>query len=117
MQPAQHAVQVGQAGGNARKAAVAAVGLRRHVHRALESVGEADESRGALAVLGQGVERLFGVFDLLAGGVLGVALGAHGDVPADADQLTAQGQVVNQPAVIGRVGGGRGAVHQIGQVA
>src|SRR5665213_2538725 len=40
-----------------------------------------------------------------------------GDVAADADQVAAQGEVVDDPGVVGGVGGRRGAVHQIRQIA
>ena len=45
----------------------AAVGLGGHGHRAVQGVGEGDEARRALAAFGQGVERLLGRLDLIAG--------------------------------------------------
>ncbi len=49
--------------------------------------------------------------------MLGVALGGDRDVAADTDQVAADGQVIDQPAIIGGVGRRRGAIHQIGQIA
>ncbi len=91
VQAADHLVQIGEAGGDAGQAAVAAVGLCRHLDRALQGVGEGDEAGGALAGLGQGVERLLGDLDLVLGGMLLVAGGRLGDLAADADQVAAQG--------------------------
>ena len=107
MQAAQHLVEVGQAGGEARQAAVAAVGLGRHVHRARPGRRRrSDEAAGGAAGLGQGVELLLGRLDLVAGGESRVALGGgDGDLAADADQVAAQRQVVDHPAIVGRVGG------------
>src|SRR5207244_1869815 len=44
-------------------------------------------------------------------------LGGGGDLPADADEVAAQGQVVDGAGVVRRVGGRRRAVDQDGQIA
>ncbi len=116
MQAAQLLVQVDQAGGQAGQAAIAAEGLGRHLHRAAQRVGEGHEPGRDRAGLGQAVELLFGALDLIAGAAVGGG-GPDGDLAADADQVAAQGQVVDQPAIFGGVGPWRGAVHQIGQIA
>ncbi len=71
------------------------------------------------AGLGQGEELLFGPLDLVAGGELGgrPCAASVGDVAADADQVAAQRQVVDRPGVVRRIGGRRGAVHQVGEIA
>jgi hypothetical protein len=64
---------------------------------------------------------LFGRLDLVTGRqlalVLAVAVCGGGDLAADADQVAAQGQVEDRPGVVADIGGGRGAVDQVGQVA
>jgi len=56
--------------------------------------------------------------DLVAGVHLGVALlGRRGDLSADADQVPAQRQVIDGVGVVRGVGGRRGAVDKVGQVA
>ena len=90
MQAAQLLVEVDQAGGEAREAAVAAVGLRRHLHRAGEGLGELDQAAGRGARFGQGVELLLGALDLVPRGAVRVAGGGvGGDLAADADQVAA----------------------------
>ena len=56
--------------------------------------------------------------DLLAPREFRIAdLGGGGDIAADPDQVAAQGKVVDHPRVVGGVGGRRGAVDHVGQVA
>ena len=118
MHAADLGVEVDEAGGQARQAAVAAVGLCGHGQGALDGVAERHEALGHAAGLGQLVELLFGGLDLLLGVELGVArLGLGGDLAADADQVPAQGQVVDGAGVVGGVGRRRGAVDQVGQIA
>ncbi len=122
VQAADLGVQVDQVAGQARHAAVAAVGLGGHLDRAAQGVAEADETGAGRAALGQGVELLFGRLDLVAGRQLDVvladaAVGGGGDLAADADQVAAQGQVEDRAGVVADIGGGRGAVDQVGQVA
>ena len=84
----------------------------------MQGVGEGHEPGGDPAGLGEAVELLLGRLDLVLGGELGVALAScRGDLAADADQVAPQGQVIDRPGVVGGVGGRRGAVDQVGQVA
>jgi hypothetical protein len=118
VQAADLLVQVDQAGGEAGQAAVAAVGLGGHGDRALQGGGEADEAGRDAAGLGEFEQLLFGLLDLVAGVELGVALlGEGGDVPADADQVAPQRQVVDRAGVVRGVGGRRGAVDEVGEIA
>ncbi len=94
------------------------MGLGGHGDGAVESVGEGHEALIAAAGLGQGEELGLGGLDLVTGRTLGVALGGLlGDLAADADQVAAQGQVVDGAGIVRRVCGGRRPVHQVGQVA
>ncbi|MNE14209.1 hypothetical protein D3C80_1070750 [compost metagenome] len=116
MQAAQLAIQVDQAGGQTSQLALALIGLARHFHGPGQGGGEVDETRRRLARLGQGIEGLFGLFDLLVGGRIGVGrLLDH--LAADADQVAAQRQVIDDASIVGRIGGRRRAVDQVGQVA
>ena len=117
MQPAQLLVEIDQTRGQTRQLAVPAERRGRHLHRALEGVGEGLEAGGRRAVLGQGVEPLLGAFDLVAGVVLHVRGGGDGDVPADADQLPAHGQVIDHPGIVRGVGRRRRSAHQVGEIA
>ena len=117
MQAAQLLVQVDQAGGDTRKAAVAGEGLRGHLHSALQGVCEVLEAGGGGACLSQGVELLLGLLDLLAGFGLGILDGGLGHLAADAQHFAPERQVVDDAGVVGGVGGRRRAVHQVGEVA
>lgn len=118
MHAADLLVHVDQASGKAGQTAVPAVRFRGHRHGAAQGVGEVHEARRHATSLGELIELLFGRLDLVAGVHLGVALlRGRGDVAADADQVAAQGQVVDRRAVVRRVRGGRRAVDQVGQIA
>ncbi len=105
--------------GEARQTAVAVVGLCGHLHRAGERVLQRHEpGRRGAAGLGQRVELLLGGLDHVPGRSFRIAgVGALGDVAADADQLAAQGELVNRAAIVGGSGGRRCAVDQVGEVA
>ena len=66
LQPAHLAVEVVQAGGEARQLAVALIGARRHVDGGGERLREALEAAVVAAGLGELVEPPLGVLDLLA---------------------------------------------------
>ena len=118
MQAADLGVQVDQAGGETGQTPVAAVGLGGHGHRAMQGVGEGNEPLGDAPGLGQGVELLFRRLDLVAGRKFGVALGGHaGNVAADPDQVAAERQVIDRAGIVGGIGGRRGAVYQVRQIA
>ncbi len=117
MQAAQHLVQVDQAGGQARQAPVAREGLRGHIDRALDRLAERLEPARRCPGLGQRIELLLSVLDLVARRVVGVGHRLGSDIAADPDQLAPQGQVMDQPGIIGGVCGRRRAVHQVGQIA
>ena len=118
MQPADLLVEIDQAGGQARQAAVPGMGFGGHGHGAVQGVGEGHETLADRAGLGQGVELLLGGLDLVAGRGFAVGgLGAGGDLLADADQIPAQRQVIDGPGIVRGMGRGRRPVHQIGQVA
>ncbi len=117
MQPAQDLVQVDQTGGEPGQPPVAGIGLGRHLDSPAQGIGEIDEAGGRRAGFRQGVELLLGLFDLVASAGLNVAVGLGGNLPAQSDQLAAQGQVVDHPGIVGRVGRRRGPVDQVGKVA
>ena len=117
MQPAELLVQVDQPGGHARQSAVAREGLRSHLDCALQRVGEGLEAGGGAAGLGQGVELLLGLLDLVAGFGLCVLDGGVGHLAADTQHLAPEGQVVDDAGVVGGVGGRRRTVYQVGEIA
>ncbi len=116
VQAAQLLVQVVQTGGQARQLALALIGLARHFDGARQRLREGHEARRRLARLGQGIQRLFGLFDLFVGGRLGVGR-LLDDLAANADQLAAQGQIIDDAGVVGGVGRGRRPVNQVGEIA
>ena len=101
MQPAELPVEVDQAGGNAGQLPVPLEGLRRHLHRPVQGVGEGDEALGRTTGLRQGEKLLLGLLDLVARGQLGVGGGFGGDLSADADQIPPERQVIDGAGVVG----------------
>ena len=67
LQPAHHAVEVAQAGGEPGQLAVALIGVRRHVDRGGQRLGEALEAAVVAAGLGELVEIALGLLDLVLG--------------------------------------------------
>ena len=117
LQTAHPGVEIGQPGGQSRKAAVALIGVRRHVDGGGESLGEALET--ALVTSG------FGKLEKLALGVFDVALrrrldrrvvGEIDHVLADSDQVAPDRQIVDGAAIILGVDDGRRLGGQPGQV-
>ena len=117
MQPAELPVEVDQAGGNARQLPVPLEGLRRHLHRPVQGVGEGDEALGRPTGLRQGEKLLLGLFDLVAGRQFGVRGGFGGDLSADAYQIPPERQVIDGAGVVGGVGRRRRPVHKVGEIA
>ena len=124
LQPAHHAVEVVEPGGDAGQLAVALEGVRRHVDRGRQRLGEALEAAVVAAGLGQFVEPALGVLDLVARRE--VDRRVEGDVDhvlADDDQRAADRQVVDGVAVIlgiddgGRLGGEPGEILAHGHAA
>ena len=116
MQPAQLLVQIGKSGRNARQSAVAIEGFSRHLHRAMQGVGEGLEAGRGRAGFRQGVELLLGDFDLFARVAINVGHGLRGYVAADADQIAAQSQIIDDPRIVRGVGRRRRAPNQIRQI-
>ncbi len=124
LQAAHALVEIGETGGEAGEAAVAAIGVRRHVDGVGEGCGERLEARAEAARLGKLVELLLGLLDLVGGG--GVDGRIEGRVDhdlADRDELAADGEVVDGAAVIlgvddgGGVGGEAAKILRHGQLA
>ena len=115
---AQHVVQIGQAGGQARQSAVPVEGLGGHADGAGQGLVEGHEAGGGRTGFRQGVELLFGLLDLFPRRKVRISGGGDGgDVSADPDQVPAQGQVIDHPGIVRGVGGGGSAVDQVGEVA
>ena len=101
MQAAEALVEVGEAGREAGEAAVALVGGVGDLDRVDDGAAEGLEALVDLALLAELVERLLGLDDLVLG--LAVELGAGGllgDGLAEADQLAADGEVVEELGVV-----------------
>jgi hypothetical protein len=116
MHAAQLLVQIVQMGRQTRQLAVTLIGLAGHLHGAGQRRREADEAGGGGPVLGERIKGQLRLFDLLDGRRLGVGR-VLDDVAADADQVAAQGEVVDDAGVVRRIGPGRRAVDQIGEIA
>ena len=109
LQAAHAVVEVGEAGGKAGQAAVAAIGVGGHVDGVGEGGGERLEARSVFAGLGDLEQRLLGLLDLH--GRRRVDRRVEGGVDhllADADQFAADGEVVDGAAVILGVDDGGG---------
>ena len=124
LQAAHLLVEIGEAGGETRQAAVAPIGVGGHVDGVGQRGGERLEARAVFAGLGQLVKLLLGAFDLhrwrrvdrrIEGGV-----DHH---LADLDELAADGEVVDGAAVIlgiddgGGVGGKPAEILRHGKLA
>ena len=111
------AVEIAQARGDARQAAVALVGGRRHVDGGGERVGEALEAAVVFALLGELVEAALGFLDLVARrGLDRRVVGDVDHVLADADQAAPDGEVVDGAAVILGVDDGGRLGREAGQI-
>ena len=91
LQPAHLGVEIAQARGNARQAAVALEGLGRHVDRRGQRLREALEAAVVTAGLGKFVKLALGILDLGARGKIHRRI--EGDIDhvlADPDQVAAQ---------------------------
>ena len=61
---------------------------------------------------------MFGRLDLVASRLFLVArLGEGGNIAANADQIAPEGEVMNDPSIVRRIGRRRGAVHEIRKIA
>ena len=104
LQAAHLGVEIAQARGDARQAAVALEGLGRHVDRGGQRLREALEAAVVTAGLGKFVKLALGVLDLRARGKIHRRI--EGDIDhvlADPDQVAAQRHVVDRAAVVLRV--------------
>ena len=94
-------VEIGQTGRQAGQAAVALIGVRRHVDRGGERLGEALEAAIVAAGLGEFVELALGVLDVaLRRRVDRRVVGEVDHVLADRDQIAADREIVDGAAVI-----------------
>ena len=117
LQTAHHAVEVAHARGDARQAAVALEGFRRHVHGGGESVGETLEAAVVTAGFGDRVQLALGLLDLLARTDIDRrVVGAVDDVLADQDQVAPRREVVDRATVILGVDDGRGLRRQAREI-
>ena len=107
LQAAHLAVEILEAGREARELAVALIGARRHVDRGGERGLEFLEAAVVAAGLGELVEPALGVLDLLARREIDRRV--EGDIDhvlADLDQLAPDREVVDRAAVVHRVDDG-----------
>ena len=107
LQSAHLGIEVAQAGRDARQAAVALVGVCRHVDGGGQRIGKALEAAVITAGLGDFVEAFFRLLDLLRGEEFDrrVERLVH-QILADADQVPAQRQIVDRASVILRIDDG-----------
>ena len=109
LQAAHAVVEIGEAGGETRQAAIAPIGIGRHVDGVGERGGERLEARAVFAGLGELVELLLGVLDLHRRRRIDRRIEGRVDHGlADLDQLAADGEVVDGAAVILGIDDGRG---------
>ena len=100
LQAAHLLVEILEAGGNARKAAVALVGVGRHVDRIGERPAEGLEALAVFARLGDLVEALLGLLDQVARGRIDRrVIGDVDDIAADADELAPLRELVDRAAI------------------
>ena len=117
LQPAHLGVEVPEAGRQARELAVALVGARRHVDGGGQRAFEFLEAAAVAPDLGEVVEALLGVLDLLARREIDRRV--EGDVDhvlADLDQVAPDGEVVDGAPVVHRIDDGRGLGGEAGEV-
>ena len=113
LQSAHAMVEIGEAGGETRQAAVAPIGIGGHVDGVGQRGGEGLEARAVFAGLGQLVKLLLGVLDL--GRRRRVDRRIEGGVDhrlADLNELAADGEVVDGAAVILGIDDGGGVGRQ-----
>ena len=101
LQAAHPGIEIGQAGGEPRQAAVALIGPRRHVDRGGERLGETLEAALVASGFGELEELALGVFDVaLRRRIDRRVVGEVDHVLADGDQVAADRQIVDGAAVI-----------------
>ena len=109
LQPAHHAVEVAQPGGEPGQLAVALIGMGRHLDGGGQRLGEALEAAVVAAGLRQFVEIALGLLDLVLGPRIDRRIiGGVDEVLADPDQRAAQREVVDGTAVVGGIDDGGG---------
>ena len=117
LQPAHHAVEVLEAGGEAGQFAVALIGMRRHLDRGGERLGEALEAAIIAAGLGEFVEAALGRLDLvLRARIDRQVVGGIDHLLADLDQRAADREVIDGAAVIGGIDDGGGFGGEAGEI-
>ena len=101
LQAAQLVIEIVEAGRDAAEVAVALIGPGGHVDRDLQRVGEFLEAAAVLAALGDLVEPLLRLLDLVArAGIDGRVIGDVDDVLADLDQFAPDRQIVDRAAIV-----------------
>ena len=73
LQAAQQIVDIGEAGGDAGNAPAARLGLFGRLHRAAQRFVEIQRAFAVFVGFADGIERLFGLGDLVLGGLFGAA--------------------------------------------
>ena len=117
VQPAQQAVEVVEAGGRAGERGVALVGVLDDLDGARQRRGELLAAGIDAAFLGELVEPVLGLLDLLGRRLLqGAVVGVVHHPLADADERAAQRQVLDGAAVVLGVDDGDGGAREAGQV-
>ncbi len=108
LQSAHLGIEVAQARRNTRQAAVALVGVRRHVDGCGQCIGKTLEAAVITTGLGDFVEAFFRLLDLLARrGIDRRVESLIHQILADADQVPTQRQIVDRASVILRIDDGR----------
>ena len=101
-------IEVGKAGRDAAEVPVALIGLGGHVDGELQRVGEALEAAAVAPALGDLIEALLRLLDLVARrGIDRRVIGDIDDVLADLNELAADRKIVDRAAVIVGVDDGR----------
>ncbi len=108
LQAAHALVEIGQAGRGAGEAAIALVGLARHLDGEGQRRGEALEPALEAPTFGECVKLALGLLDLLAGHVLDRRIvGATRHILADGDQRAPQCEVMHRAAILAGIRDGR----------
>ncbi len=117
MQPAELLVEIGKAGRDPRKRPVALIGGKRGLHRLGRGLEERHEPLLDGPLLGQGVEPLLGLGDLVPGIALDLdGAGAVGDVAAKPHEFAPHREVVDHLRVVARGEGRDGGAREPGEI-
>ena len=124
LQAAHTKIEIGESSGETGQAAIAAIGIRRHVDGVGQRGGERLETGAVFAGLREFVEKLLGFFDLRRRRRIDRRVEGRVDHRlADVDQLAADGEIIDGVAIIlgiddrRRIGGEASQILRDGKLA